>query len=471
MNIEMALSQAKFYIRQNQKEPARGILGQIIREDPNNSEAWILSAQVSDELEQVLYCLQRAAKIDPRALETHPNAPQIRAIISRLKEPPSPAPSTLPAQPVASAGTGLPGSQETGMSAAPALRPEDSLATIEQKVPQSGLEKKPVPQKRTARPAARPALKKKSLWPLIVVLMMLAALAVGGIFFGDQLRAMLFPAGTSATSIPTAMPTVTIRGTQVSTIDGMIMVLVPAGNFTMGSNPGDLMTLCSQYYDDCNMDWFTAEEPVHTVHLDAYWIDQTEVTNGMYAKCVQAGACQPPSDPSSSTRTSYYGDPQYADYPVIYVNQSDARAYCAWTGRRLPTEAEWEKAARGENGYTYPWGNSVPACSLANFLGSNGAACAGDTTAVGGYPAGTSPYGALDMAGNVWEWMADWYAPAYYGSSPSSNPTGPGSGQSYVLRGGSWLYDGYNLRSAKRGAGVPSLRSDNLGFRCVLTAP
>ncbi len=299
-------------------------------------------------------------------------------------------------------------------------------------------------------------------------MVVLAGLAVAGYLFGDNLMAIFFPVSTP---VSTAMPPVVISGTQVSPVDGMTMVLVPAGNFTMGSNAGDLLTICNQFYNDCSQNWFTAEEPVHTVYLDAYWIDQTEVTNDMYAKCVQAGACQPPSDPSSSSRTSYYGDPQYVNYPVIYVNQNDALTYCAWTGRRLPTEAEWEKAARGENGYAYPWGNSVPTCSLANYLGNNGTPCTGDTTAVGSYPAGTSHYGGLDMAGNVWEWTADWYDPAYYGSSPSSNPAGPDAGQSHVLRGGSWLYDGYKLRSANRGIGVSSLKSDNLGFRCVLASP
>ena len=225
------------------------------------------------------------------------------------------------------------------------------------------------------------------------------------------------------------------------------MVYVPAGEFTMGSNDGD-----------------SYDKPIHTVALDAYWIDRTEVTNVMYAICVQVGDCQTPSNTSSSTRNSYYGNSQYADYPVIYVDWNTAQTYCGWAGARLPTEAEWEKAARGTDERTYPWGSSSPGSSLLNYNQS-----VGDTTAVGSYPAGVSPYGALDMAGNVWEWVNDWYGETYYSQSPSSNPQGPVSGNDRVLRGGSWGSYVGDFRSAVRSGYYPTVFNKNIGFRCVLS--
>jgi len=226
----------------------------------------------------------------------------------------------------------------------------------------------------------------------------------------------------------------------------MLMMFVPAGEFTMGSENGS-----------------TDESPIHTVTLDAYWIDQTEVTNKMYALCAQAGVCQPPEGTRSYTRSSYYGNPEYDNFPVIYVDWDMAKTYCEWADARLPTEAEWEKAARGTDGRTYPWGEGLD-CNKANYSG-----CVGDTIAVGSYDDGKSPYGLFDMAGNVWEWVADWYDSNYYASSPSNNPQGAASGQSRVLRGGSWDSDGDNARSAYRSWYDPSLFSLNVGFRCALS--
>ncbi len=253
------------------------------------------------------------------------------------------------------------------------------------------------------------------------------------------------------TPIPTTMPTATpVPGaTQVSATDGMVMVYVPAGDFSMGSLAG-----------------FPDEQPVHTVYLDAYWIDRTEVTNEMYSQCVQAGACLRPYNTHSNTHFSYYFNLDYANYPVIALKWSSAETYCAWAGRRLPTEAEWEKAARGTDGRNYPWGNGNPSSGLLNFNSP-----AGDTASVGSYKFGASPYGVLDMAGNVTEWVADWYAAGYYGISPSSNPTGPATGQYRVLRGGSWHSDEYSVRSADRHWIEPDTRDITIGFRCALTSP
>jgi formylglycine-generating enzyme required for sulfatase activity len=262
-----------------------------------------------------------------------------------------------------------------------------------------------------------------------------------------------FPPTFTSTFTPSYTPTLASGATRVSEKDGMVMVYVPAGDFTMGFN-----------------DAGTDEKPAHTVFLDTYWIDRTEVTNGMYALCVQAGTCKPPGSLNSNLHSDYYGTSQYADYPVIQVDWMAAQAYCGWAGRSLPTEAQWEKAARGPDDRFYPWGNTSPNCSLANYWGTT-FACVGDTTAVGGYQSGASPYGALDMAGNVWEWVADWYDASYYMNSPSSNPQGPASGTDRILRGGSWYFDGYRTRSTYRYRYSPGLRGDSIGFRCASSAP
>ena len=247
------------------------------------------------------------------------------------------------------------------------------------------------------------------------------------------------PVFTPMSPMPTPLPTMAPIAVQtmVWEKDDAVMVYVPAGEFTMGSDKGD-----------------SDERPVHTVYLDAFYIDRTEVTNARYRACVKAEACDAPSN------TTYYDNADYAQHPVVYVSWNDADAYCRWAGKRLPTEAEWEKAARGTDGRTYPWGEGID-CDHAQYDG-----CAGKTVSVESNPKGASPYGALDMVGNVWEWLADWYNSDYYDQSPRSNPRGPNSGEYRVLRGGSWNFQPNDVRGAERGMRHPDEPSPVAGFRC-----
>lgn len=256
------------------------------------------------------------------------------------------------------------------------------------------------------------------------------------------------------------------------------MVLVRAGPFRMGSDPELALAECENLLSGagCQRSGFEDQEPVHTVKLDDFLIDRYEVTNARYAECVDAGKCFAPSSTASSTRQSYYGNAEYDDYPVILVSWFDAKRHCEWRGARLPTEAEWEKAARGTDGRLYPWGNAL-ASNRANFCDRN---CRydwahadyddgyADTAPVGSYSMGISPYGVYDMAGNVWEWVSDWYDADYYSASPSENPTGPSSGQFRVARGGAWFSQGISVLAPHRMANVPTAGYHLVGgFRCA----
>jgi formylglycine-generating enzyme required for sulfatase activity len=224
------------------------------------------------------------------------------------------------------------------------------------------------------------------------------------------------------------------------------MVKVPAGEFTMGSDEGG-----------------SDEQPVHIVYLDAFYIDKTEVTNDQYRKCVESEACDAPSN------TIYYDDANYAQHPVVYVDWYKAEAYCKWVGKRLPTEAEWEKAARGTDGRTYPWGEVIN-CYHAQYKECLDQT-APQTVPVESKPKGAGPYGTLGMAGNVWEWVDDWYDEYYYSQSPARNPPGPKSGELQVIRGGSWNDVPFNVRSALRYWSDPTKKGNNMGFRCAKDFP
>ena len=219
--------------------------------------------------------------------------------------------------------------------------------------------------------------------------------------------------------------------------DGSVLVRVPAGAFEMGEGQG-------------------SDEPKHRVELGEYWIGVYAVTNGQYAAFLEATG-KSPASPSSSA----------SSHPVVNVSWDDARAYCRWAGGDLPTEAQWEKAARGPLGLTYPWGNEWDQGKCRNEKNKG----SGNTSEVWGYAAGASGYGTYQQSGNVWEWCRDWYDGKYYEQSPGKDPEGPANGSYRVRRGGSWR-DGLpdDFRGAYRCWGVPGRRYDARGFRLVRTA-
>jgi formylglycine-generating enzyme required for sulfatase activity len=249
------------------------------------------------------------------------------------------------------------------------------------------------------------------------------------------------------TNTPVPVPPPAAGTIRIRPADGMEQAYVPAGPFTMGSEYG---------FDD--------EKPVHEVTLEGYWIDKYEVTNAQYRQCVEAGKCTAPTDCMWGAPT--YDDSDKSNHPVACVDWKMAKAYCEWTGGRLPTEAEWEKAARGTDGRKYPWGNDAPDCNKAQYSD-----CSGRAVPVGSKSAGASPYGAMDMVGNVWEWT---------GSEYDSYPYDAGDGRedvsrTYVgraVRGGSWndsrSWDNNeaNLRVTLRHDDPPDGRNSVLGFRC-----
>lgn len=246
-------------------------------------------------------------------------------------------------------------------------------------------------------------------------------------------------------SVPPLAP-VTLGGPQsgetIKWIDGSTLVYIPAGSFSMG---------------------YGGDAPVHSVNLSGYWIQQTKVTNRMYDQCVKAGVC---SSPTQELGGPVFTNPEFASHPVVGVNWDQAQAYCTWIQGSLPTEAQWEKSARGANGNTYPWGNIEPTCDLLNY-----ANCYGRTTNTNNYDAGKSPFGVFDMAGNVFEWVADWYDANYYPTSPADNPTGPASGQYRGVRGSSFETAEEQVITAIRRFNEPNDSGRDIGFRCAVANP
>jgi formylglycine-generating enzyme required for sulfatase activity len=293
----------------------------------------------------------------------------------------------------------------------------------------------------------------------------------------------VFLAGCVDQILNSPNPNPQLGDASIRSIDEAVIVYVPSGEFIMGSDiemVNEARKMCKKMFGGamaigtCQQSEFIKEFPAHKVHLDEFWIDQTEVTNAQYRKCIDAGMCDPPQENGSYYRQSYFGDDDYDNYPVIWVRWDQAMNYCQWVGGRLPTEAEWEYAARGPNNWIFPWGNEFDGsklnyCDVTCGTGVSDASINdgyADTAPVGSYPEGKSWCGALDMAGNVREWVADWFA--YYTDEQQTNPTGPPSGKSRIPRGGSWLDRPDDVRSTNRGENSPEYTRHKVGFRCVV---
>lgn len=297
-------------------------------------------------------------------------------------------------------------------------------------------------------------------WSGAVVTLSTMVLGVACASFAPSITPTLPLVASPTDAMPTAgstpvlksMPPLTAGlgiGSTKLAADGSLMMYVPAGEFPMGSTDDDKAA-------------FKNERPQHTVYLDAFWIGKYEVTNMLYKKCVAAGRCTAPY-------RDYWPNGSFPsgkeNHPITGITWEDAVTYAEWAAARLPTDAEWEKAmcwdAENQVKRVYPWGNEFDS-QKANTWQSGFKS----TTAVGRYsPKGDSPYGISDMAGNVFEWIADWYDLNYYKSSPRQNPQGPSSGRDRVLRGGSWLYNPDRVRCAYREWQIPTVRTNDIGFR------
>ncbi len=345
-------------------------------------------------------------------------------------------------------------------------------------------EGQPTPTPEPSTPAVTPAPKRRN-WTLTAVLVILfggailAAAIFGGWFLYNNPDIFTFIFGTTPipdtpvavlpteTPVPpakpsptefvqtpveptaTTPPTATPLPDEIKDDNGVPMQLVPAGEFTMGS--------------DDSVD--VGSRPAHTVYLDAFYIDKFEVTNEMYAECVEdTPECRRPRLSGSITRSTYYNNPNFANYPVLYVDWYMAKAYCTWRGGRLPTEAEWEKAARGTQGRIYPWESQERNCYYSNLAG-----CMDDTTAVDAYSQGRSPYGIYDLSGNVWEWTSSIFQSYPYDPEDGrENPTGKGA---RVARGGAWHSFGVQSGTARSDTRYdldPSYYGAYVGMRCVM---
>jgi formylglycine-generating enzyme required for sulfatase activity/tRNA A-37 threonylcarbamoyl transferase component Bud32 len=373
----------------------------------------------------------------------------------------------------------------TALRSAPTLSPSPPLPAAIPMPQASGASYRSGPAAPAMQGVYVPA---KSVWPTACGLAVgVAAVALGVIYMLIASDRRLWPfAGVIPIPAPTSEPVTWVRPS-----DGMVMISIPAGEFSMGSLESE--PSASKRKD---------EKPQHKVYLNDYWIDQTEVTNAMFAQFVEQTGYQTMAEKKSWAQPVYNistNDWEFTEgadwrhpggpsssldgleaHPVTLVSWGDATAYCAWAGGRLPSEAEWEKAAswdpRQQLKYKYPWGDRAPAGELLNFADINLNVNWADrsindgyqlTAPVGSYPAGASPYGLLDMAGNVEEWVQDWYGDTYYASSPPSNPAGPSSGSARVLRGGDWETEAIAVRTTDRSGKYPDDLMGGHGFRCA----
>ncbi len=266
----------------------------------------------------------------------------------------------------------------------------------------------------------------------------------------------------TSTTAPTVTDALGIGSTRVNDVDGAEMVYVPAGEFMMGISEGEIDWILDQTWcTDCERDWFEDEMPEHAVNLDAYWIYKHEVSIDQYRQCVYAGYCVGDLENDWSIgenigHLSYY-----------MANWISAATYCEWVGGRLPTEAEWEKAAQGEESGLFPWGENIPGCNQVNYDGP----CFGGPLSSISDRDQNNIYGLQDMSGNVWEWVMDWYDEDYYESSPYRNPDGPDEGNYRVIRGGSYKSGLFTLRISNRSSNNPNCAyggCQGVGFRCVI---
>jgi formylglycine-generating enzyme required for sulfatase activity/serine/threonine protein kinase len=293
-----------------------------------------------------------------------------------------------------------------------------------------------------------------------------------------------------SSSIPDQASSSNAGDTLIAPIDGMTMVYIPAGKFLRGLTGEDVTNL-SLLCPECDPHLYSDQSPQREINLDGFWIDKTEVTNAQFAKFVSETGYLTTAEQKGQ---SYVMDPDkddfvyvdgadwrhptgpssnisgFEDYPVRQISWDDAVAYCTWAWRRLPTETEWEKAARGTDGRWFPWGNDPPDKNYLNFnFNQDGPA------PVGSYLSGASPYGVMDMSGNLWEWTADFYSESYYRDAPDDNPQGPEKGEGYILRGGSWASGSRHymafVTTTYRMWNNSFIRSDVIGFRCVMDIP
>ncbi|MBI3161189.1 MAG: SUMF1/EgtB/PvdO family nonheme iron enzyme [Chloroflexi bacterium] len=292
----------------------------------------------------------------------------------------------------------------------------------------------------------------KNVRAVLVVYCVLIALILSSCGSSTPVTIVVTATSLPPTDAPAAEPTATLvpvnlsgpqAGDVMKWLDGSALIYIPAGEFSMGNNGFDA--------------------PVHSVTLDGFWIYQTKVTNRMFAQCVAVGSCTPPTEELGGP---VYNNPEYANHPVVGVTWEQAQAYCSWSQGQLPTEAQWEKAARGPSGNVYPWGNDEPACDILNF-----GYCSGRTSEVDAFADGASPFGVLDMAGNVFEWVSDWYGQSYYANSPATNPIGPESGEYRVIRGSSFESDPDQIDLGIRHYGAKVYHSRDIGFRCAVSQP